>query len=184
MRRDVSAAVVKKRKLMKRIVPVLLAALLLTGLLSGCSTSKETEISVFAAASLTETLQTIKEAYEKEHPGVTIVYTFDLSRAVIIDSTHIQALDWGLMLEVPPIRDAADYVGIRAQDIAEGTGINTVSCRVCAQRENAFSRTVTLRPESVDSAAPLIWELPKYKWRQTETVSVALPPEKILLLKG
>ena len=108
----------------------------------------------------------------------------NISRAVIIDSTHIQALDWGLMLEVPPIRDDTAYAGIRAQDIAEGTGINAVSCRVCAQRENAFSRTVTLRPESVDSAAPLIWELPKYKWRQTETVSVALPPEKILLLKG
>ena len=53
---------------MKRIVPVLLAALLLTGLLSGCSTSKETEISVFAAASLTETLQTIKKPTRKSTP--------------------------------------------------------------------------------------------------------------------
>ena len=68
MRRDVSAAVVKKRKLMKRMVPVLLAALLLTGLLSGCGTSKETEISVFAAASLNETLQTIKKPTRKSTP--------------------------------------------------------------------------------------------------------------------
>lgn len=95
---------------MKRIVPVLLAALLLTGLLSGCSTSKETEISVFAAASLTETLQTIKEAYEKEHPGVTIVYTFDSSGTL---KTQIQeGAECDLFLSASPeqIKELGDLL--------------------------------------------------------------------------
>jgi len=37
------------------------------------------EITVFAAASLTETLNTIKEKYEAANPGVTILFNFDSS---------------------------------------------------------------------------------------------------------
>ena len=39
----------------------------------------ETEIIVFAAASMTETLTKIKETYEAAHPEVTITYNFDSS---------------------------------------------------------------------------------------------------------
>jgi len=39
----------------------------------------EGEIIVFAAASMTETLEQIKERYESAHPGVTITYNFDSS---------------------------------------------------------------------------------------------------------
>ena len=38
-----------------------------------------TELIVFAAASMTETLNEIKATYEAEHPGVTLVYNFDSS---------------------------------------------------------------------------------------------------------
>ena len=37
------------------------------------------EIIVFAAASMTETLTEIKDMYEAEHPGVTIICNFDSS---------------------------------------------------------------------------------------------------------
>ena len=37
------------------------------------------EITVFAAASLTESLNTIKENYEAEHPEVELIYNFDSS---------------------------------------------------------------------------------------------------------
>ena len=37
------------------------------------------EIVVFAAASMTETLNELKTVYEAEHPGVTILYNFDSS---------------------------------------------------------------------------------------------------------
>ncbi|MCR5083068.1 MAG: molybdate ABC transporter substrate-binding protein [Parasporobacterium sp.] len=39
----------------------------------------KTELVVFAAASMTETLNEIKELYEDENPGVELVYTFDSS---------------------------------------------------------------------------------------------------------
>ena len=41
--------------------------------------AEEVEIIVFAAASMTETLTQIKDMYEAEHPGVTIIYNFDSS---------------------------------------------------------------------------------------------------------
>lgn len=41
--------------------------------------SEQTEIIVFAAASMTETLEEIKEAYEAEHEGVTLTFNFDSS---------------------------------------------------------------------------------------------------------
>lgn len=52
--------------------------------LSGCTVTntepvKMEELIVFAAASMTETMEEIKEIYIKENPGVDIVYTFDSS---------------------------------------------------------------------------------------------------------
>lgn len=41
--------------------------------------AEKTEIIVFAAASMTETLTQIKELYEAEHPEITITYNFDSS---------------------------------------------------------------------------------------------------------
>ena len=40
---------------------------------------KETELVVFAAASMIETLEEIKETYEAEHEGVTLTFNFDSS---------------------------------------------------------------------------------------------------------
>ena len=41
--------------------------------------AEKTELIVFAAASMTETLNQIKELYEAENPDVTLVYNFDSS---------------------------------------------------------------------------------------------------------
>lgn len=43
------------------------------------ATAEKTEIVVFAAASMTETLKQIKALYETEHPEITITYNFDSS---------------------------------------------------------------------------------------------------------
>ncbi len=40
---------------------------------------EEVELTIFAAASMTETLNQIKELYEKANPNVTLVYNFDSS---------------------------------------------------------------------------------------------------------
>ena len=45
----------------------------------GGSLAEKTELTVFAAASLTETLTGLKALYEAEHPDVTLVYNFDSS---------------------------------------------------------------------------------------------------------
>ena len=58
---------------------ILCAALLLPCAVTAEPAAEPTELVVFAAASLTETLTALKEAYEAEHPGVTILCNFDSS---------------------------------------------------------------------------------------------------------
>ncbi len=90
----------------KRMIALLMACMMLVGLLAGCGNSAtdtnadaqtDTEpqatptdadtttdeepvtLIVFAAASMTETLNQIKELYEQQNPNVTISYNFDSS---------------------------------------------------------------------------------------------------------
>ena len=62
---------------MNRLLPFLLALLLLP--LTACGGSKDTELTVFAAASLQETLTEIGELYQRDRPHVTLVFNFDSS---------------------------------------------------------------------------------------------------------
>lgn len=81
---------------MKHLTKSTIAALLvlsMTAGLAGCGSSntttadkgsaptetEQTELVVFAAASMTETLEEIKEAYEAEHERVTLTFNFDSS---------------------------------------------------------------------------------------------------------
>lgn len=67
---------------MKKGIALLLAALLLLGALSGCGgkeTAGQVELTVFAAASLTETLNELAEQYKTVAPDVTLVFNFDSS---------------------------------------------------------------------------------------------------------
>ncbi len=72
-----------KKKLIAAVLMVCMAA-------AGCgqkdetttqseSDAEETELNVFAAASMTETLTELGEEYSKEHPNVTINFNFDSS---------------------------------------------------------------------------------------------------------
>ena len=62
---------------MKRIFALLLAVLLLMSLFSGCKQNET--LTVFAAASLTETLTELGARYEKAHPGMQISFNFESS---------------------------------------------------------------------------------------------------------
>ena len=67
---------------MKKVPALLLALTMLVALAvpgAFAADAEETELIVFAAASMTETLNQIKELYEAENPGVTLVYNFDSS---------------------------------------------------------------------------------------------------------
>ena len=57
----------------------LLLALLVACCATGVALAQTTELVVFAAASMTETLTEIKAAYEAEHPDVSLVFNFDSS---------------------------------------------------------------------------------------------------------
>lgn len=80
---------------MKKFFKKAIALLLTVTVLSACSykkqdvkkevtkeeknTSENKKLMVFAAASMTETLNQIKKLYEQDHKGIEIVYTFDSS---------------------------------------------------------------------------------------------------------
>lgn len=67
-------------KHIKSVLSAALALILLLGLLSGCAAKpKQTELVVFAAASMKETLTEIQALYEKEHSDVKLVFNFDSS---------------------------------------------------------------------------------------------------------
>ena len=55
-----------------------------SGAQSGDSSQEESvELMVFAAASMTETMNTLKETYQQAHPNVTITYNFDSSGTLL-----------------------------------------------------------------------------------------------------
>ena len=68
---------------MKRLPPLLLTLLLLSACggpgADGPATGEDAELTVFAAASMQETLTEIGENYKKGHPNVTLVFNFDSS---------------------------------------------------------------------------------------------------------
>lgn len=59
---------------MKRLL-LILSILLLTA----CGGSRDVELTVFAAASLQETLTQAGEIYQEDHPGIALVFSFDSS---------------------------------------------------------------------------------------------------------
>lgn len=76
----------KKRS--KAIAALLALAVSMTACLTGCGrtntdtnadTGEKTELVVFAAASMTETLNQIKTDYEAQHKDITLTYNFDSS---------------------------------------------------------------------------------------------------------
>ena len=62
---------------MKKTVTAALAAIMAAGMCM--SASAQTEVIVFAAASMTETLTQIKDLYEEANPDITLTYNFDSS---------------------------------------------------------------------------------------------------------
>ncbi len=65
----------------KRAVSLLLIAALLCGCLAACGGTEAAkgELTVFAAASLTETLTELGKRFEAAHPGVRVVFNFESS---------------------------------------------------------------------------------------------------------
>lgn len=72
----------------RKVVGMALTAALAVGILGGCGVNESKQqaqnkdtvhLTVFAAASMTETLNQIAETYQKEHPNVQITFNYDSS---------------------------------------------------------------------------------------------------------
>ena len=64
---------------MKKTLTLILAAVLLFGICSATAETPKTEVIVFAAASLTESLTQIEALYEAAHPEIDLIFNFDSS---------------------------------------------------------------------------------------------------------
>ena len=148
---------------MRKIVTLLLACALL---LSCASTLAETEIIVFAAASMTETMTTIAEMYQTEYPDVKITCNFDSSGTL---KTQIQeGADCDLFI-------SAAQKQMNQMDIEADPEVNTEGLDIVdhATRVNLLENKVTLAVpegnpkgiESFDQVAELLkdGEIPNVK---------------------
>ena len=66
-------------RILKRVLTVLLALTLCLGGAMAEAGEEKTELIVFAAASMTETLTELKAVYEEQHPDVILIFNFDSS---------------------------------------------------------------------------------------------------------
>ena len=104
---------------MKKALSLLLALTMVFALAvpsAFAADAEKTELIVFAAASMTETLNQIKELYEAENPDVTLVYNFDSSGTL---KTQIQE---GAVCDV---FISAGQKQMNQLDITASTDINT-----------------------------------------------------------
>ncbi len=110
----------------------------------------------------------------------------NISRIEKITERRVRALDWGVELELPREAGAAEFVGIRMHDVVFGPGANKVFCDLVEEIENPFSFVAMLSPAGTVCQTPFGWETDKAIWRErrAERLTVHLPPEKLLLLRG
>lgn len=120
---------------MKKTLALILAAALALCVCAGSFAEQETELIVFAAASLTETLTGIKDLYEATNPGIILTFNFDSSGTlktqiqegaecdlfISAGQKQVDQLDLSAGAEKNP--DGLDFV-------AEGSRINLLENRV------------------------------------------------------
>ena len=109
----------------KMIGTILLAALLLALTACGGEKNQDVELTVFAAASMTETLTEIKTAYETDHPGVTLTFNFDSSGTLLTQIQEGAACDL-FISAAPKQMNTLDEAG----SLAEGSRINLLENQV------------------------------------------------------
>ena len=111
---------------MKKILSmILLAAMLLALSACGGGQAQNVELTVFAAASMTETLTEIKTLYEKDHPGVTLTFNFDSSGTLLTQINEGAECDL-FISAAPKQMNALDEAGA----LAEGSRINLLENQV------------------------------------------------------
>lgn len=133
---------------MKKLLSLLLA-LCVAALPALSLAEAQTEIIVFAAASMTETLTEIKALYEAAHPGIVLTYNFDSSGTL---KTQIQeGADCDLFISAG--QKQMDQLDINADASVNTEGLDFV---VADSRINLLENKVTLvvpegNPKGIES---------------------------------
>lgn len=109
----------------KTISTILLAVMLLALSACGGEKTQNVELTVFAAASMTETLNEIKPMYEKDHPGVTLTFNFDSSGTLLTQIQEGAACDL-FISAAPKQMNVLEEAGA----LAEGSRINLLENQV------------------------------------------------------
>ena len=109
----------------KALSTILLAAMLLALSACGGEKAQDVELTVFAAASMTETLTEIKTAYEKDHPGVTLTFNFDSSGTLLTQISEGAACDL-FISAAPKQMNELDEAGF----LADGSRIDLLENKV------------------------------------------------------
>lgn len=110
---------------MKKLVAIALALVSISSLNACDSQAKEVELHIFAAASMTETMNQIIEAYKAVAPSVTVVPTYDSSGTLL---TQIQeGADCDLFLSAA--QKQMNALG-DAGSLLEGTRLNLLENKV------------------------------------------------------
>lgn len=113
----------------------------------------------------------------------------NISRARILPDGRVEALDWGVALNVASTApEGLSHVGIRSHHLrpTEGGQGNEIHCRVAKVTEELFSMTVLLVPQgATEGDARLRLELTREEWaiwKGADQITIAAAPEQLMLL--
>ena len=114
------------------------------------------------------------------------------SRIRIIDGVTIEAIEWGIILQVPLLKEAVkvpEYVGIRSHDIKvvdDSLAVNTFAFEVVQRVEDMFS--FVLMVKYTENSSPLRVEFPKENWQESgcigDEIYLTFPETGLFLLVG
>lgn len=140
---------------MRKIISGLLAIGMILGILGGCSDAvakkdgKQIHLSVFAAASLTETLTEIAEEYRKDCPYVTIDFNFDSSGTLRTQITEGAECD----LFISAAQKQMNQLDAECPDVSEGDYL------LAGSRIDLLENKVVLVSDELDSFAEMAEKL-------------------------
>ena len=173
---------------MKKALALLLALTLVFALAvpsAFAADAEETELIVFAAASMTETLTQIKDLYEAANPGVTLVYNFDSSGTL---KTQIQeGADCDLFISAAPKQmnqlDASKDADVNPDGldfVLQGSRINLLENKVVLAVPEGNPKGI----ESFDQLAELLAAGDVFMAMGNSDVPVGQYTQKILAFYG
>lgn len=122
----------------------------------------------------------------KTRNGAILTGCKNVARAEKRSGRLVYVPEWGMTLVTGADIGDATHIGVRMHDIQPGgAGENVFRCEVVEEIENPFSFTIMLRPAGKKGAALIGWETDKDAWQRlrADAMTVAIPPENILLLK-